>query len=1261
MKIFNKLILIFLVYAGLIFPQGNPDFSPYAKKINFSPPIFTLDGVSAFWTTVAPSPNAVSRSASAYVSIPGVGNFIYQFGGGSDNSLTTVVRYNIGTNTWETGFQPIPAPMSAATAITIGTKIYLFGGEKYTGLGKTFVYDVVSGTWESNLPDMSNKVTDALVLKYSDDYILIIGGGDGYYPGQNSTYVNSDQVQLFDVNARTYSILASSNYPIKASMMGGGILNDTIISAGGLVMTGSAWGVVDSAYRGVVTKDGSNKPTKVTWTPLPSKYPGGPTTRMASITVRKANGVGVLFAGGAFNGSDAVPNSFFWDFVYYKWVTLPNLPLGRANMKAAFAPLDTISAAYVVAGYTTVPTGQTDKITFSKIDGTSYPLNAFNLVTPSPNTTITSVAGSLYPVPFNWDTSASGAGYRFRFKNSSGNNVIDTLIYQNLFKITSGDLDALLGRKGLTQGDSIVGSWNVTAFKGPGAPGTLDSIISSNGPWSLTLKRNKPVLAAFNLMFPASNTTIITSKLNTYTEYFKWNKSAVGANYKLFIAAPSFDSLQFIKFRFTSNSNGIDTVYSVMNNVLDSLLGAKGVNRGDSLVCQWRVYAYSGNDSLASATTYNVTLKRSPFNLNTFNLLNPPNNDTISLSSFAVVNFNWNVAAPGATYKWTFSTYTLSSNNNGLDTNLTITTSALDQLFGGTSNVTGTWKVWAYKGIDSLVSAQTFNITFTRIVKKPLYQPFDAVQFPPDGWNIDFTGESKWSRETPLGNPAAKYDFYNSATGTVQSLITNVFPESKAVDGFGCDTLYFDYAHAYVGANNIDSLIIYYSINSGATYTLMSDGNFGSNPVPFASLSTTVFTAGPYSPASGSEWGTKILPLPIGTNRLKFLVKSGWGNNLYLDNIKLKNKPPALSSPGDLTILTEKTPVFKWDQTYVSPGYPNTYRLQLWSDTTYTDTSKIVADVNIVDTNVYNYPTPLPVDQYYGWRVSISNQGGTSRFSIRAYVFYVDSVYTLFNDFSNPVFPQKCWRINYSPTYWSRSTDVGVGDNFSAKYSFYTAPPGTYEEFITNTCPPAAIGDTLSFNYAHAYVGTFNNDSLFVYYSKDNGKNWIKLDSAWGSNPNPFRGLSTATLTGSEFVPTSTQWGTKYIILPTAAENANKFKFVTLSGKGNNLYLDNIGLNTAKLTLNPASQLPTVYKLENNYPNPFNPSTTISFDIPKTSMTKLIVYDILGREVKRLVNQIMTPGNYKVQFDGTNLASGVYFFRLEAGSFVDVKKMLLIK
>jgi hypothetical protein len=90
-------------------------------------------------------------------------------------------------------------------------------------------------------------------------------------------------------------------------------------------------------------------------------------------------------------------------------------------------------------------------------------------------------------------------------------------------------------------------------------------------------------------------------------------------------------------------------------------------------------------------------------------------------------------------------------------------------------------------------------------------------------------------------------------------------------------------------------------------------------------------------------------------------------------------------------------------------------------------------------------------------------------------------------------------------------------------------------------------------------------------------------------------------------------------------------------------------------------ELPKVYSLEQNYPNPFNPETKISFDIPIQGFVSLKIFDALGREVNTLVNEVKVPGSYSVDFNGTNLPSGIYFYKLQTENYSETKKMLLIK
>lgn len=147
----------------------------------------------------------------------------------------------------------------------------------------------------------------------------------------------------------------------------------------------------------------------------------------------------------------------------------------------------------------------------------------------------------------------------------------------------------------------------------------------------------------------------------------------------------------------------------------------------------------------------------------------------------------------------------------------------------------------------------------------------------------------------------------------------------------------------------------------------------------------------------------------------------------------------------------------------------------------------------------------------------------------------------------------------------------------------------------------------------------------------------------------------------------STNGGANWTIMTTAGCNdITHMDLVYTSGvvyayavndSGNVIKLvDNlVGVN------NGNANIPSEYKLEQNYPNPFNPATTINYSLPKASYVTLKVYDVLGNEVMAVVNEYKTAGSYSTSVDGTNLSSGVYFYRLEAGNYTDTKKMTLLK
>ena len=94
--------------------------------------------------------------------------------------------------------------------------------------------------------------------------------------------------------------------------------------------------------------------------------------------------------------------------------------------------------------------------------------------------------------------------------------------------------------------------------------------------------------------------------------------------------------------------------------------------------------------------------------------------------------------------------------------------------------------------------------------------------------------------------------------------------------------------------------------------------------------------------------------------------------------------------------------------------------------------------------------------------------------------------------------------------------------------------------------------------------------------------------------------------------------------------------------------------------------LPVVYRLHQNYPNPFNPTTSIDYDLPEQSHVRILVYDMLGRQVKTLINKTQVPGYMSINWDATNdlgepVSAGVYIYTIEAGTFRQTRKMILLK
>ncbi len=209
-------------------------------------------------------------------------------------------------------------------------------------------------------------------------------------------------------------------------------------------------------------------------------------------------------------------------------------------------------------------------------------------------------------------------------------------------------------------------------------------------------------------------------------------------------------------------------------------------------------------------------------------------------------------------------------------------------------------------------------------------------------------------------------------------------------------------------------------------------------------------------------------------------------------------------------------------------------------------------------------------------------------------------------------------------------------------------------------------------------IGASNLDTNMLYFtnwagsgfwrSTNSGMNWSVVNSisnAWGADVAKDDPTVAAHGTYGGAVYITTDGGKDFITTnPPDAINYGVYFY----DRGNLLIQDEGGVYKLNVTYDVplsvrqiSNQAPKKFYLSQNYPNPFNPVTVIKYDVPKQGNVRLEIFDILGRLVETPVDQILGPGQYEYRFDAQNHASGVYYYRIEAPGFSDVKKMILVK
>ena len=196
------------------------------------------------------------------------------------------------------------------------------------------------------------------------------------------------------------------------------------------------------------------------------------------------------------------------------------------------------------------------------------------------------------------------------------------------------------------------------------------------------------------------------------------------------------------------------------------------------------------------------------------------------------------------------------------------------------------------------------------------------------------------------------------------------------------------------------------------------------------------------------------------------------------------------------------------------------------------------------------------------------------------------------------------------------------------------------------------------------FAGTDNGGVLL---STNNGTSWTAANTGLTSNNvhalvvsdanvfagTAFGGVFFSSNNGASWTNTNL---TSTDVGALAVSDTNLF-----AGTGSGVWRYRVPVTVSLVEEIKSREVPNRFQLEQNYPNPFNPSTRIRFRVANSEFVELKVFDILGREVAKLVNEELKPGSYEVAWDAIGLASGVYLYRLQAGDFVETKKLLLLR
>lgn len=386
---------------------------------------------------------------------------------------------------------------------------------------------------------------------------------------------------------------------------------------------------------------------------------------------------------------------------------------------------------------------------------------------------------------------------------------------------------------------------------------------------------------------------------------------------------------------------------------------------------------------------------------------------------------------------------------------------------------------------------------------------------------------------------------------------------------------------------------------------------------------------------------------------------------------------PALISPVNGSIGVLLTPLMDWSD---ASGVLN-YEIQLSTNAGFTN---IIFDSAGITASQITIPSgKLIGNVIYHWRVNANNSAGSSAWSsVWSFTtFGIPAVPVLFSPSNNSenisLTPMLIW--NSVPNTSNYRLQLSIDSNFSSlviydsaiTQSYYNVPIGKLTnntKYYWRVCASNVSG-VGSWCALWAFTTTGLPGQPVLVSPVNNSINMPLTPTLFWNN---IQNALYYTLqlsndsTFSTFVISDSSITQTYFFITSGILNNNVKYFWRVKAKntyGWGVFSSQWNFRTELISSvnNYLPGLPDSYKLHNNYPNPFNPITKIRFDLLKNSITKVSIYDVSGKEIEQILNKNLNAGYYEVLWNASNYSSGVYFYRIEAGDFTDIKKMILLK